>query len=111
MQPSATADMIETDNDFYCTFDVPGVENIEVSTDGNILEISGERKKCEKHDDANALVHRRERTFGKVSRRLTLPNSADLDKAKAKYKDGVMCVCIPKKEGEKKRRILPISSA
>ena len=110
MMPIAQADLIETDNAYVCHIDVPGVEDVAVTVEDGFLEVKGERKHSYDKDDG--FVHKMERSYGKVYRRIELPDSANCDTAKATFKNGVLSINIPKKEGiGKMRRILPLSSA
>jgi len=96
LTPLMSADLIESENDYHLHVDLPGVENLEINTDNQILSISAERKI--QHEQDTAVTHSRERSFGKVSRRIRVPLNGDLDRANAKYRDGVLNVAIPKRE-------------
>ena len=49
--------------------------------------------------------HRRERSFGAFSRSIQLPEDLDLQKASAKYENGLLVVRVPKAESSKPRQI------
>lgn len=103
LTPLMSADLIESENDFHVHVDLPGVENLEISVDNGILSISAERKVL--HEIDNDIAHTVERSYGKVKRRVVLPNNADGDRATAKYKDGVLSVSLPKKEPSKRTKL------
>ena len=96
LAPLMSADLIESENDFHVHVDLPGVENIDINTDNNFLTISADRKVL--HEMDSDIAHTVERSFGKVNRRLPIPRNADVDNAKAKFRDGVLTVTFPKKE-------------
>ncbi len=98
-------DVVEKDKEILIKMDLPGMEekDINISVEGNILTISGERKMEKKEENEN--YHRVERLYGEFSRSLTLPNSVDVNKINAKYKNGVLEVVLPKKEEAKPKKI------
>lgn len=100
-------DMTETDNAYKVTAEVPGFEQKDVEvkiTDGAlVLEGSTESETEEK----GKTWHRHERRFGSFSRSLALPTSADQEKAKARLKNGILTVTVPKK-AEAKRAVKKI---
>ena len=83
--------------------DMPGVAPADVRVeveDGNVLAISGDRRRpAGDGDDGGEGVKylRMERRMGKFMRRFPLPESADLDGVRAEYKDGVLTVTVDKK--------------
>lgn len=84
--------------------EVPGIEpeSVHVTIERGTLTVSGERKRPE---PAKASWHRRERTFGKFSRSVTLPNDVDADKATARCVNGVLEVRLPKSAAAQPRSI------
>ncbi|KAF0912990.1 hypothetical protein E2562_019791 [Oryza meyeriana var. granulata] len=91
--------------------DMPGVSPADVKVqveEGNVLTISGERKRPADDgadggegkaavDGAGVKYLRMERRMGKFMRKFPLPDSADLDSVRAEYKDGVLTVTVQKK--------------
>ncbi len=98
-------DVVEKDKEILVKMDLPGMEekDINISVEGNILTISGERRMEKKEDKEN--YHRIERLYGEFSRSLTLPNTVDVSKINAKYKNGVLEISLPKKEEAKPKKI------
>ena len=84
--------------------ELPGVkpDDIEVTTEGRRLTINGERK-ADTSD--NAAYHRRERPWGKFSRAIHLPADLDVEKAEARFHQGVMTLRIPRAQAAKPRPI------
>ena len=89
------------------TIDLPGVEDLDINIDGRVLRISANRKVV--HEVDNDIVYRKERSFGKVQRKILLPDNADTDKAAAKFKDGVLTVTFPKLPSTARGRKLTIN--
>lgn len=102
LAPLMTADLIESENDFHVHVDLPGVENLDISTENNELIISADRKVM--HEVDSDILHSVERSYGKVKRRIPIPEQADADRASAKFEHGVLTVTFPKKEGTPARR-------
>ena len=98
-------DLVEAEDHFVLRADLPGLTegdvNIEVQ-DGT-LTISGERKA--EHEQREKGWYRIERSFGRFSRSLSLPDGVDPDRIQASFSHGVLEVRIPKPEERKPRRI------
>jgi HSP20 family protein len=98
-------DLVEAETQFVLKADLPGLSegdvNIEVQ-DGT-LTISGERKA--EHEQREKGWYRIERSFGRFSRSLSLPDGVDPDRIQASFSHGVLEVRIPKPEERKPRRI------
>lgn len=94
---SPRADLKETDKGITITAELPGVAeaDINVSVTEDRLTISAEKKGETRKDEDN--YHLSERHYGSVKRTFTLPESADADKAKASFKDGVLSIDVPKR--------------
>lgn len=106
---SAT-DVIETDNEYRITAELPGLDIKDVSVtmnEGNVI-IKGEKKE-EKKEDKNGY-YRQERSFGQFQRIVALPpNMANEEKAEAMMNKGVLTITVPKKaEAQSKARKLDI---
>jgi HSP20 family protein len=94
-------DVTEDNENLYVEADLPGVEkkDVKVSVVGDVLTISGEKKKESR--DENKNYYRLERTSGSFSRSFTLPAEIHADKIAAEFKDGVLKVTLPKTEEAK----------
>lgn len=98
-------DIYETDSGVTLRVDLPGVkkENVSVEIKENILTLKGERiDECAVRQE-NYL--RRERCCGRFQRAFNLQYTVSPDKVKARFKDGVLDVEIPKPEEEVAKRI------
>jgi HSP20 family protein len=98
-------DLVETDEHYLLKADLPGMKQGDVAIEFNdgTLTISGERNA--EYDRKEKGFFRLERSFGKFSRSLTLPDGVDPDKIRAGFQDGVLEITIPKPEQRKPRRI------
>lgn len=102
-------EMKETDKAFKLSVEVPGVEakDVDVTVDNGALVIKGEKK--EEREEKEKGYYYSERSYGSFERRIELPPSADAEKIKAKAKDGVLQITIPKSpEAEKNTRRIAI---
>jgi len=100
-----TVDIFEDDQAFVVKADLPGLEikDIDLQIQENILTLKGERR-MEKEVEKDRY-HRIERSYGSFQRSFTLPNIVDPEKVKAKFKDGVLEIRIPKLERAQPKQI------
>lgn len=98
-------DILEEKDRFVLRADVPGVarDDIDVSMDGGVLNVSGERRAMPRPDDAG--VQRIERATGRFFRHFTLPETANAEGITAKCANGILEVSIPKMPEVQARRI------
>ncbi len=91
-------DVGESKTEFVITAELPGLEpgDIDVSVEGEIVTIRGEKQRRAEERDENHL--RRECSYGKFTRSIRLPGGTDPDRVEAKYKNGVLTLIIPKRE-------------
>ncbi|KAJ3210708.1 hypothetical protein HDU83_004645 [Entophlyctis luteolus] len=90
-------DLSESDQGYILHTDVPGVKKneLDINVKENVLTISGERtSNKEIKEEQRHLV---ERSYGKFSRSLRLPNDADADRVAASMENGVLQLVFPKK--------------
>jgi HSP20 family protein len=82
---------------------VPGIHSDELNIEltGRTLNIEGERKSG--YTDNPYL--RKERSFGKFRKSVTLPFDVDRDKIKAALSDGIFTITFEKSEQAKSRKI------
>ncbi len=103
-----SVDMYETDDEVVVKAEVPGMtkDDLEVTVTEDAVTISGESTADEEVEEENFV--RRERRYGKFTRRLPLSGAVHVDEAKATFADGVLEVRIPKEakpEEEEGRKI------
>jgi HSP20 family protein len=98
-------DVKETEEAMTVDAELPGLkqEEIKVTVEEGVLTISAERKK--EKDEKTKNVHRTERYYGRMERKLALPASVEDAKIDAVYKDGVLHVTLPKKASAKPKAV------
>ena len=99
-------DLMEADDHFVLHADLPGLgeDDVSIEIQDNTLTISGERKS--EHEERQRGWYRLERSFGRFSRSLTLPEGVDTDAISAEFDKGVLEVHIPKPEERNPRRVV-----
>lgn len=82
--------------------DMPGLDekNIEVKVANGVLTVKGE--KTEEKEEKEKDFHLRERRFGSFERSIRVPETVDMDKIEASFKQGVLTVKMPKTAGAQK---------
>ena len=103
-------DVTENKDAYLFKVDLPGVkkEDIEITTTGNRVQISGKRES--EHEKKTDTIYTYERQYGSFTRSFTLPEGANVEHAKSDLKDGVLTLVIPKL-AEAQAKKIPISTA
>ena len=98
-------DLTEAEDHFVLKADLPGLseDDVSIEVQDNTLTISGERSA--EHVQREKGWHRIERSFGRFSRALTLPDGVNPDGVSAEFDRGVLSVRIPKPEARQPRKI------
>jgi HSP20 family protein len=98
-------DIIDRDDTIVVRAALPGVdkENLEVSTTNQSLTIRGSTQKETKEEAGE--YYRHEISRGNFLRTVTLPAAIDEASIKAKFKDGMLEVTLPKLESAKRHSI------
>jgi HSP20 family protein len=102
--PRVKVDVAEKNGAYKVTAELPGVkkEDIQVSIDGSQVTLAAEVKR-EKEASQDERVLHTERVYGKVVRSFTLPQ--EVDESKAKFRDGVLELTLPKKQAAQRKQI------
>lgn len=100
-----SVDIYEEGDDVILKTELPGMtkNDISVTLKDDLITISGEKKREEKVDQDNYF--RVEVAYGSFSRTFRLPVEVQGEKVKAKFKEGILEIRIPKTEEEKKKGI------
>lgn len=100
---SPRLDLSETENGMEVVADLPGMEkkDINVSLDGDLLIIKGEKK--EEKESKGKQYHTIERRSGCFYRAVRLPVEVKKDKIEAAFKDGVLTLKLPKSKAAKEK--------
>ncbi len=98
----------ENEDGFVVEIAAPGMkkEDFHILLDKDILTISSEKN--EETDESNNYL-RREFDYQSFQREFTLPETADGEKIKGTYRDGILIINIPKKEEAKPKPAKTIS--
>lgn len=99
------AEVVEDDHKFAINVMFAGFEkkDIKIDMQDNELIVVGE--KSETKEEKNEKYHLSEFRSGKFRRSFYLPDSANMDKAEAELKNGILNVTIPKKAKAKVKEI------
>ena len=83
------------DGDLVLHADLPGVslEDVDITLDGNVLTISGDRKI--RTQDEGVSYYLNELPHGAFRRSVTVPEGVDADSIKARFENGVLEVVLP----------------
>lgn len=105
-------DVIEQEKGYKLRAEFPGMEasDLQVECAEGYLTLKGEKKAHTEEKGDHYM--RRETSFGSFRRTVQLPEIADMDKAQASFKNGVLTLEIPKKaEVTKTAKTIKIQSA
>jgi HSP20 family protein len=102
---SPAVNILERKDAIVITADLPGLkaEDVDVTVDNSVLTVRGERRLEEASE--GETYHRVERVYGVFERTFTLPNSVDVSRIDAKFRNGEMVVTLPKREESKPRAV------
>jgi HSP20 family protein len=97
--------LTETGDSIRVRAELPGIElaDLDVTVENDTLVIAGERKMASESDEAS--YHRREREWGTFRRSFSLPSRVDATGVKARYRDGILTVELPKAAEARPRQI------
>jgi HSP20 family protein len=102
----------ETEDELRFSAELPGLEqeDFEITTDGDLLTIKGEKKFESTSDDSGRK--RIERSRGSFERNFRVAWEIDPETVKAVYKNGVLDLVIPKPEEVKPQiRTVPVTTS
>ena len=102
---SPHVDVIDRDKEIFVKAELPGVDkdHVEITMTNHSVTIKGETRAEEKEEKGD--YHRCEIYQGSFSRTVSLPGEVDTDKAKAKFKHGVLKLTIPKVKKSKQKSV------
>ncbi len=98
-------DLVEEGERYVLRADLPGVreQDVKVEVNDNVLTVSGERHA--EHEHRRDGYYRVERSSGRFSRSLLLPDGVDPKAVHARYENGVLEVSVPKPEQPQPHRV------
>lgn len=102
---SMAIDLVEHDDEFVATVDLPGFERdeVDVKVTDRTLRIEAERDETIDENEEQYIRH--ERRHESTRRSIRLPEAVDTEAATARMKNGVLTVTLPRLESESARRI------
>jgi HSP20 family protein len=107
---SPAVEVSERDGKLEIRADLPGLNEkdvkVEVTDEGLIIQ--GERKR--EHEEHREGYHRSERSYGQFYRVIPLPEGANVDQARAEFRNGELRVNVPVPQQQRKSREIPISA-
>jgi HSP20 family protein len=98
-------DIFETNEAIVIKAELPGItaKDISVEVKDNTLTLKGEKKFEKEVKEEN--YHRVERSYGSFQRAFTLPGTIQQEKVKAKFRDGILEINLPKVEEAKPKQV------
>ena len=101
----------EEEKEYKVELAVPGMkkEDFNIDVDDNMVTISSEKETENTEGGDKKKYTFREYNYSSFSRSFSLPDNAEVDKIQAKYSDGVLCLSVPKKNAEEKKKNRKIS--
>lgn len=98
-------DIYETTESIVLEAELPGItkDDIVVEVKDNTLTLKGDKRFEREVKEEN--YHRVERSYGAFQRAFTLPSTVQQDKVKAKFRDGILEITLPKMEEAKPKQI------
>ena len=105
-------DIADTEKAYEVTAELPGMDekNVEVKIANGVLTIKGEKQ--DEKEEKNKGYYVRERNFGSFERSFEVPDSVDTDKIEATFKKGVLTVTLPKSaEAQKAEKKIAVKAA
>jgi len=99
------AEVADNDDRVQVMLEVPGLEagDFDIEVRDDVLVVRGEKKLA--REETKGHYHIMERAYGQFERAIRLPVPVEDDGAKAKYRNGVLTVSLPKSQSARARRI------
>lgn len=100
----------ESNGKLHVQAELPGLspEEVRVEIDDNEIVIQGERRV--EHEENRRGVRRTEREYGVFYRTIPLPEGAQVDQAKARFRNGLLEITVPAPPRASERRPVAIES-
>ncbi len=98
-------DVSETESGFEIRAELPGITeaDVNISVIDNVLTLKGEKRQDAETEGKD--YRRTERRYGTFERRFTLPKHTEIADIRARFRDGVLTLGIPKPEAAKPTEI------
>ena len=98
--------VVENEKNYYVSADMPGVprENIDVSLEDGVLSIKAHVESESSKEEEGRIVHQ-ERCETCYARRVDLGDDVIPEGLEASYRDGVLKITVPRKQGKISRPV------
>jgi len=99
-------EVFDREGEYVVRADLPGLkkDDLRVEVTDNALILEGERRK--EHEERREGFYRSERSYGRFSRVVPLPDGVDTEHVRAEFRDGVLEVRpAPRRQQQERRRI------
>jgi HSP20 family protein len=95
-QVAPAIDMVEKDDAFEITAELPGLDekNVEIKLSNGVLTIKGEKK--DEKEEREKEYYLSERRYGSFQRTFRVPDAVEVEKIDASFRKGVLTVTLPK---------------
>ena len=106
-------DIVDLEKEIQVRAELPGMEekDIEVEISDDVLTIRGEKKEEREEGEKEGRYYLSERHYGSFERSLRIPDTANSDKASARFGKGVLTITFPKtKEALRKPKKVAVKS-
>jgi len=102
---SMAVDLVEHDEEFVMTVDLPGFErdDVDIRVTDHTLEIDADHEESTEEKEESYL--RRERRHESLHRSVRLPAEIDPEGVEARMENGVLTITLPKLEAEEAKKI------
>lgn len=103
------AEIYDDEKSIYVNLEAPGmdIEDFDIQVYDDVLVIRGEKRV--EHEEGKGDYYLLERAYGRFERAIPLPAEVDHDKAKAKYKRGLLRITLPKTEKQGNQRRIKVT--
>ncbi len=98
-------DIFDEGDSVVAEMTLPGIDpdKVDITVEDDYLKVSGRRE--EETEEKKKNYYSKEIRRGSFERVVKLPTSVQGDKAVAEYKNGVLCIKIPKRDEAKPKKI------
>lgn len=100
---SLAVDMVEKENEYLITAELPGIkrEQIQIDVYANYLTISVNSNDVIIEENEKSSSYSKQQTVQKSSRTISLPHPINEKQVKASYQNGLLKISIPKQKGKR----------
>ena len=97
---SPNMDVVETDQQFEVTAELPGMDDkdVEVTLADGVLTVRGEKRSETREEDKDRDHYHLERSYGVFRRSFQLPPEVDAEQVSASFDKGVLKIALGKKK-------------